>query len=143
VNNSQALELIGKLIQDGRSEMGMSRLAFAKVLDMNYRTLTTLEKGARTSHDTNQRKVEEALGWRIGAIREVLEKADIIPAESVTLEYMREGSGESSWMDLDAEESVLVRPVTRAGELSNEELLGELAYRLYNKTAWKHPQKTD
>jgi transcriptional regulator with XRE-family HTH domain len=140
VNESQALELIGKLIREGRMEQGMTKLRFVAKAGIDYKTLTSMEAGARKPQFTNQRKVEHALGWREGIITDVLEHAAEYTEWSITLDFMREGQGEATWQDLDREESSLVRPVTRAGELSNEEILGELAYRLYNGTVRRGPK---
>lgn len=130
---SETLEKLGRLIRDGRLDKKLARQPFAKVVGIDPKTLASMENGTRIPWETNQRKLEEALGWRPGSIQEVIEKADIIPITSLTLEYMREAATESTWQDLDAEETDRTRPVTRAGELSNEELIGELAYRLRNK----------
>lgn len=141
MNAQEALETIGKLIVSGRLELGIAQQPFAKHAGLSYTTLRSMESGQRVPWDTNQRKIENALGWRPGAIQEILDNAETIPMESLTLDYLREGAGEPTWQDLDAEESETTRPVTRAGELSNEELIGELAYRLRNKTIHPGAQK--
>jgi transcriptional regulator with XRE-family HTH domain len=134
MNEQQAIEAIGALIKDGRLEMGLAQKPFADLAGVDAKTLATAEKGRRIPWETNQRKIEAALGWRQGSIQKTLDDAEHIPVSSLTLAHMREGAGEATWQELDAETSEEVRPVTRAGELSNEELIGELAYRLRNKT---------
>ncbi|UKA69535.1 hypothetical protein [Arthrobacter sp. FW306-06-A] len=114
--------------------MDLAQQPFAKHAEVDLKTLRSLEKGERAPWDTTQSKVEKALGWRQGVIKEVLDHHEIIPAESITAEYMREGNGEATWLDLSAEEEDKTRPVTRAGLLTNEELIGELAYRLRHKS---------
>lgn len=130
----EALKTIGQLVKDGRLAMDYAQQPFAKHAEVDLKTLRTLEKGERAPWDTTLTKVEKALNWRQGSIREVLDHHEIIPIQSVTLDYMREGSAEASWADLSAEEEDKTRPVTRAGLLTNEELIGELAYRLRNKS---------
>lgn len=130
---TEALKTIGQLVQKGRLAMDLAQQPFAKHAEVDLKTLRTLEKGERAPWDTTQNKVEKALGWRPGVIKEILDHHEIIPLESVTMDYMREGAGEATWADLSAEEVEQFKPVTRAGLLSNEELIGELAYRLRHK----------
>ena len=129
----EALKTIGQLVKDGRLAMDYAQQPFAKHVEVDLKTLRTLEKGERAPWDTTLSKVEKALNWRQGSIREVLDHHEIMRPQAITLDYMREGSGEATWADLSAEEEDKLRPVTRAGLLTNEELIGELAYRLRNK----------
>lgn len=133
VNESEALETIGRLIKQGRLEKGLRALPFSKIAEVDTKTLASMEKGTRVAWETTQRKVETALGWRDGAIREVLDHAPDIPIESVTLASLQEGAGEASWEDLASEESrATEHPITRANQLTDEELLAELSYRFRN-----------
>lgn len=133
MNEEQALETIGHLIKEGRLALGYAQKPFATVSGVDTKTLATMEKGTRVAWETNQRKVEQALGWRVGSIQRVLDDAEDIPAGSVTLASMKEGAGEPSWQDLDAEESAKNKgPATRANQLTDEELLAELSYRFRN-----------
>jgi transcriptional regulator with XRE-family HTH domain len=133
VNEQEALETIGHLIAEARLDRGLRRLPFAKVAGVDIKTLTTMEQGKRIAWDTNQRKVEKALGWRVGSIQEVLDNAADTPKESVTLAFMQEGAGEASWQELAEEESgATEQRVTRASQLTDEELLAELSYRFRN-----------
>lgn len=133
MDKSEALEIIGRLIKDGRLEKGLRQLPFADVAGLDTKTLASMEKGTREAWETNQRKVEKALGWRAGAIRDVIENAADTPKESVTLDSMKEGGAAETWQDLAAEESkVTEQPVTRANQLTDEELLAELSYRFRN-----------
>jgi DNA-binding XRE family transcriptional regulator len=139
VNETTALKIIGDLIREARVTAGFTKRPFAQYAGINTRTLVSMEEGERVAWETNQRKVEDALNWRAGAIQEVINNAPNIPPESVTMEFMKQGAGEETWQDLDAQELDLTKPVTRAGELSNEELIGELAYRLRNKSLPNFP----
>jgi transcriptional regulator with XRE-family HTH domain len=133
VNESEALETIGHLIKKGRLEMGLAQKPFAIKAEVDAKTLSSMEKGTRVAWETNQRKVEHALNWRLGSIQSVIDNAADIPAGSVTLASMREGAAEATWQELDAEETAKREgPVTRANQLTDEELLAELAYRFRN-----------
>ena len=133
MDETEALEIIGRLIKEGRLERDLRQLPFAKAAEVDTKTLASMEKGTRVAWETNQRKVEKALGWRVGSIQEVLDNAADTPKESVTLASMKEGGADASWQDLAAEESrVTEQPVTRANQLTDEELLAELSYRFRN-----------
>lgn len=133
VNEEEALETIGRMIKEGRLALGLRQLPFAKFAEVDAKTLASMEKGTRVAWETSQRKVEKALGWRIGSIQEVLDSAADTPRESVTLASMKEGSSEATWQDLAAEENgTAEQPVTRANQLTDEELLAELSYRFRN-----------
>jgi DNA-binding XRE family transcriptional regulator len=133
VKESEALEVIGRLIKEGRLERDLRQLPFAKFAEVDTKTLASMEKGTRVAWETNQRKVEKALGWRAGSIQEVLDNAADTPKESVTLDSMKEGGSSETWQDLaDAETAQAEQPVTRANQLTDEELLAELSYRFRN-----------
>lgn len=133
MNEFEALETIGQLIKEGRLEMGLAQKPFAIKAEVDTKTLSSMEKGTRVAWETNQRKVEMALGWRLGSIQHVIDNASEIPPGSVTLAAMREGASESTWQQLDAEETAKREgPVTRANQLTDEELLAELSYRFRN-----------
>lgn len=133
VTEAEALEIIGRLIKEGRLEKDLRQLPFAKFAEVDTKTLASMEKGTRVAWETNQRKVEKALGWRAGSIQEVLDNAADTPRESVTLGSMKEGGAAETWQDLaDAENDRAEQPVTRANQLTDEELLAELSYRFRN-----------
>lgn len=134
MTSKETIKKLGQLIKDGRLAMGLAKQPFAIKAGIDPKTLSTMENGTRIPWETNQRKLEDALGWRPGSIQEIVTRADIIPPESLTLDYMRQDADAETWQDLDTENTHQTRPATRAGELSNEELIGELAYRLRNKT---------
>ena len=127
---TEALKTIGRLVRNGRLEMDTAQQPFARDAGVDLKTLRTLETGDRAPRDTTLIKIEAALGWRQGVIREVLDHHAIIPVTSVTLDYLREGAQEATWLDLAAEEERNLQPVRKASLLSNEEIIGELLYRL-------------
>lgn len=133
VNETEALQVIGKLIIEGRAEMNINQRPFSQLAGVAIKTLAAMEKGQSLGWHTSRQKVEKALGWRVGAIQKVIDDAAHIPAESLTLAVMKEGAGEATWADLAAEEDAKrTSPVTRASMLTDEELLAELAYRFHN-----------
>jgi DNA-binding XRE family transcriptional regulator len=130
VNETEALEHIGTLIQVARMQLPKSQIAFSKTISLNVQTLRTMEKGERLVQSVAQAKVENGLGWRIGSIREVWEDRENLSSEQVTLEEMRRGAGEASFQDL--ENGSTGSPVMKASLLSDEELLAEISYRFRN-----------
>ena len=133
MTEQEALEIIGRLIKEGRLAKGLRQRPFAIESGVDTKTLASMENGTRVAWETNQRKVEKALGWRVGSIQEVLDHAPDTPVGSVTLTSMQEGGTEATWQDLAAEESrATEQPVTRANQLTDEELLAELSYRFRN-----------
>lgn len=142
MNESEALVVIGTLIKQARLQKGFAQKPFAVFAGVDTKTLASMENGTRMAWEVNQRKVEDALGWRAGAIQEVMDNAANTPAASVTLDTLREGGAEASWQDLDAEEQAKKDgPVTRANLLTDEELLAELSYRFRNYHDRLHPEK--
>jgi len=130
VNDTEALALIGQLIVNARVELKKSQLAFSKEAKVDVQTLRGIEKGNRLPLDVNQGKIERALGWRAGSIRELWDEREHTPKSKMTVEEMRRGAGESTWQDLDKEHSE--DRVMKASLLTDEELLAEIAYRFRN-----------
>jgi DNA-binding XRE family transcriptional regulator len=130
VNETETLELIGRLIQIARMEVEKSQLSFSKEIGLNVQTLRTMERGERMVQSIAQAKVEKGLGWRTGSIREVWEDRDNLIPEQLTLEEMRRGAGEATFQEI--ENGGDKSPVMKASLLSDEELLAELSYRFRN-----------
>jgi len=103
---------------------------FAKDINLNVQTLRTMERGDRLVQDLAQSKVEKGLGWRIGAIREVMEDHSRLTPEQITVDEMRRGAGEPNFQEL--ENGGDKSRVMKASHLSDEELLAELSYRFRN-----------
>lgn len=133
MTEEEALRTIARLIKDARLATGISQVAFAKQAEVDPKTYAAMEKGSRYPSENSQRKVERALNWRAGTIQKVLDEAADTPAGSVTLATMTDGAGEPTWADLDREDAAYREgPVTRANQLTDEELLAELTYRFRN-----------
>lgn len=114
------LRQLGRLAKQRREEIGLGRVPFAKEAGLGSdKTIADFEFGRRLMNGTNQRKVERALGWRLGVIDDVMHMLDT-RAASITME------------SLDAEDSLHIAAQKGPGLalVSNEDLLSELARRL-------------
>ena len=130
MNETETLKHLGNLIQTGRVELGRSQNMFAKDINLNVQTLRTMERGDRLVQDLAQSKVEKGLGWRIGAIREVMEDHEHLTPEQITMDELRRGAGETTFQEI--ENGGDKSRVIKASHLSDEELLAELSYRFRN-----------
>lgn len=111
-------EALGKLVSEARVQMGLSKERLAEIAGVAKNTLLHFEQGKRMPFDQTQRKIEDALGWRQGSIREVQMNSSEIDPESLTIEDM---GGEVQVEDVKR---------TAVMRLSNEDLLAELGRRL-------------
>jgi transcriptional regulator with XRE-family HTH domain len=115
------LRQLGKLAKQRREEIGLGRVPFAKEAGMGSdSTVRDFEFGRRLMSGTNQRRIEKALGWRLGVIEDMMRMVDR-KASTITME------------ELDAEDSVYIAAqggIKGAALLTNEELLAELGRRL-------------
>lgn len=114
------LRQLGRLGKQRREELGIGRVAFAKEAGLGSdKTIVDFEFGRRLMNGTNQRKVERALGWRLGAIDDVMRMVDT-KASSITME------------SVDAEDSLHLAAQGGLGLalVSNEDLIEELKRRL-------------
>ena len=111
---------IGHLAKRRREEIGMGRAAFAKEAGLGSdRTLMALEFGRTLPTGTTQHRIERALGWRIGAIEDVMRMVNR-KAEEIRMQ------------ELDAEDSLYLDAQTSRAlsSYSDDELLDELRRRL-------------
>jgi len=130
VIDTEMQQAIGHLIQEARVEKGLSQLRLAKEAGVDVKTLRSMEDGSRWASDVSRSKIEQALGWRSGAMQDLWRDREGIPLESVTMTEMTRGADEPTWADLEAEDSDMVPgPVRRASQLTDEELLAEISYR--------------
>lgn len=125
------LRRIGQLAKERREQIGIGRVPFAKELGMSDSTIRDFEFGRRAPMGSTQRKVEKGLGWRYGAIDDVLRMVDR-KASNISME------------EIDAEDSLRVghdmpgmRPLAFA---SNDELLAELRRRMEGGEAFPKPE---
>jgi len=111
---------LGFLAKQRREEIGLGRVPFSKEAGLGSdKTVADFEFGRRILSGTSQRKVEKALGWRLGAIDDVLRMTDR-KASSILME------------ELDAEDSLHLAAQRGLGLalVSNEDLIAELQRRL-------------
>jgi len=126
MKEQETLEALGKLIAAAHKDKYPSRRQFAIATGIDVKTITTAEKGTRELHPNSQRRIEQALGWRKGSIEEVWEHRDEIDLSALTVAEMERGAAsEAGGVEAD-----LV--VSRASQLTDEELLAELSYRFRN-----------
>lgn len=73
---------LGQVVIRRRVEIGYrTREAFAEKVGLSTKTLGEIERGARTSYDQGTiAVVEQALGWVGGAVRAVLDGAEVPPS---------------------------------------------------------------
>lgn len=119
------LRQLGRLAKQRREEIGIGRVPFAKEAGLGSdKTVVDFEFGRRLMNGTNQRKVEKALGWRLGVIDDIMRMVDT-KASSITMDM------------LDAEDSLHIMAQTGPGLalVSNEDLIDELKRRLLKAPA--------
>lgn len=93
---------LGELIQDGYKAAGYSRESVAPEVGISSRTLFSIENGLSIPRALTQRKIEEVLGWRKGAIAYVLGLGPDTDVSKVPLPFMQE-SKNSAWADIPEE----------------------------------------
>lgn len=93
---------LGELIQDGYKAAGLTRRSLARKVGVSERSLYSLEAGERVPRELTQRKIEEALMWRRGAMVDVLGLGPDTDVTKVPLSFMQESKG-SAWADMPEE----------------------------------------
>lgn len=115
------LRRLGQLAKQRREEVGMGRPSFAKEAGLGSdKTITQFEFGRVLPSGTNQRRLEKALGWKLGVIDEVMRMVDR-KALSISME------------ELDAEDSLYLAAqggISSLALVSNDDLIAELKRRL-------------
>jgi len=119
------LQQLGRLAKQRREEIGLGRPTFAKEAGMGSdKTVTQFEFGRVLPSGTNQRRMEKALGWRLGVIDDIMRMTNRKAAD-ITME------------ELDAEDSLHIAAQGGVGLalVSNEDLIEELRRRLLKSPA--------
>lgn len=93
---------LGELIQDGYKTAGLTRRSLSQKVGLSERSLYSLEAGERVPREATQRRIEEALGWRRGAMTDILGLGPDADVSKVPLSFMQE-SKNSAWADLPDE----------------------------------------
>jgi DNA-binding XRE family transcriptional regulator len=131
VNDTETLETIGRLVVEARVKLDISQIGLARDAGIDVKTIRSIEKGLRTMHDVNQFKIERALGWREGSIRQVWLDRENLRPEQVTMEDMALGADAQTWRQVQDE--VANGKIERASLLNDDELISELLFRFRNK----------
>jgi len=126
MKEQETLEALGKLIAAAHKDKYPSRRQFAIATGIDVKTITTAEKGTRELHPNSQRRIEQALGWRKGSIEDVWAHRNTIDLSALTVAEMERGA--PSAPGPATEDTV----VSRASQLTDEELLAEISYRFRN-----------
>jgi hypothetical protein len=104
---------LGRLAKMQREEMGIGRVRLANQAGIGSdKTIFDFEFGRRQTAGTNQRKLEKALGWRQGAIDDVMRMVDR-KASTITMEDL-----------------LAPKDLNGLAAATNEELLEELRRRM-------------
>lgn len=93
---------LGELIQDGYKTAGLTRRSLSQKVGLSERSLYSLEAGERVPREATQRRIEEVLGWRRGAIADMLGLGSDAELSKVSLSFMQE-SNNSAWADMPEE----------------------------------------
>jgi transcriptional regulator with XRE-family HTH domain len=114
------LRRLGQLAKQRREEIGLGRQLFSKEAGLGSdRTVTQFEFGRTVPSMASQRKIEKALGWRLGVIDTILRQVNRMASE-ITME------------DVDAEDSLYLesQELKSLALYTDDELMDELRRRL-------------
>jgi DNA-binding transcriptional regulator YiaG len=111
---------IGALAKQRREELGLARVPFAKHIGLGSdKTLQDFEFGRRVPQGMSVRKIEKALGWKIGVVDELLEGPDR-KASDITLEDLDEFEpGQPMPLDRVPTSDLLAEVIRRLGALQS------------------------
>lgn len=116
---------LGELITEGYNAIGETRRSMAQALGSSDRTLYAVENGMTTPRKHTQLKMEAFLGWKRGAIEDLLSVGPDVDLDRVAVATMRAaaaGLGDPAEVESDG---ALARKVT----LAVSDLLARLEMR--------------
>ncbi|GAA3293043.1 hypothetical protein ACFFON_02345 [Arthrobacter citreus] len=93
---------LGELVTEAYKAVGNTRQGMAPLVGVSERSMYMIENGLSIPRAHTQRKLEEVLGWRRGAIADVLGLGPDAELSKVPLSFMQE-SKNSAWADLPNE----------------------------------------
>lgn len=96
---------LGELIQDGYKAAGLTRRSLSQKVGVSERSLYSLEAGERVPRDITQRRIEEVLNWRRGAMIDILGLGPDADLSKVPLSFMQE-SKRNAWADMSQDSGV-------------------------------------
>lgn len=109
---------IGTLVTEAREKLGLNRKQASELIGLNYRTLQSVEHGIRLPNRTTLAAIERAYEWAPGVLLELWDNR-------VNLEF-----GKVLGTDLRALPKHINVPLIKASDLTTEELLAELSFRV-------------
>lgn len=112
---SESTEHLTRLLAQQLSTLGSSDAKLGELFGVNWKTVFNWRNGKSVPTPATRAGVEKAIGWKLGSIDRILS------GEGVFLSL-------SDVQDLPVEE----RPVKRAADLSDDELLSEVTRRFKN-----------
>lgn len=118
MTNEEAMLTIGLLVVEARERLGYNRKVAADRVGLNYRTLSDVERGERLPNKSTLSAIERTYAWSEGALLRLWDNRKQIPFGSLTIE------------DLRVKPHEIEVPLAKASELSTEELLAELNFRV-------------
>jgi DNA-binding XRE family transcriptional regulator len=118
MTDEEALLTLGLLVIEVRERDRDNRVQAAEKIGLNYKTLQDVEKGHRLPNRSTLSAIERAYGWSEGSLLGIWEKRR-------SLEF-----GSVHAVDLRLKPSEIPVPLAKASELSTEELLAELSFRV-------------
>lgn len=118
MTDEEALITIGLLVIEGRDAQGWTRAVAAERIGLNYRTLQDVERGKRLPNKTTLQGIEKCYGWSEGSLLRLWE-------DRKAKEF-----GITHQADLRLSPAEIEVPLAKARELSTEELLAELSFRV-------------
>lgn len=93
---------LGELVTEAYKAVGNTRQGMAPLVGVSERSMYMIENGLSIPRAHTQRKLEEVLGWRRGAIADVLGLGPDTDVTKVPLSFMQESKG-SAWADMPEE----------------------------------------
>ena len=120
---------IGLLVIEARVARGRHRVKASNEIGINYKTLQSVEHGKRLPNKVTLTGIERGFGWSEGSLTEIWMNRQ-------NLEF-----GSVKAYDLRPKPSDIPVPLAKASELTTEELLAELSFRVLVMS--RHEQSQD
>lgn len=118
MTDEEALMTIGHLVIEAREALALNRVLAAEKIGVNYRTLQNVERGERLPNRTTLAAIERAYGWSEGSLLGIWDRR-------ASIEF-----GSTHPVDLRLSPSEIAVPLAKARELTTEELLAEINFRV-------------
>jgi DNA-binding XRE family transcriptional regulator len=118
MTDEEALMTIGLLVIESREAAGWTRAVAAERIGLNYRTLQDVEKGKRLPNKTTLQGIEKTYGWSQGSLLRLWE-------DRKNVEF-----GATHHTDLRLSPAEIEVPLAKARELTTEELIAEISFRV-------------